>query len=830
MDEFEDASSASGDELVGADAPRGRSRSSSSASASSTASAASDADADDDVLVPRADEPDEPDGAESSSGDTDDGADEPRDPDIARITCVVVETSRTLHHLHAALGHPRVRDCLAANGCRVPASARELVDSIETMSAPAWFGEPPVSDAALKRGVAGALRGALRDAHIGLPASAAELAATRPGLSPAERASLEQSASTALATKDSRVQALYHVLTKDPLVNKLLGTVAGTAKDAHHLAWSLSTRLGKLELHLTKEVLVKAVAVLIPMLLKVLIHTIFVGSPDAGDAMVVPGVSVRDFSAALFANELHHHMTRARRAGFGEPPGGAASHHSVGDLLRAAFNAKFANARGSEDEDEESSELPPPPSDDEDEASDESDESELRAAPAAPAPPPPLPDRPSPAGEAALERLLAGPAGAAALHPPAGETIEKLRNAVVLTEGALALAQADEAAEAVDAAAAAAAAKEARRRASNQAAAQLVLRGAGSALASDATRDVARATHAALGSAQQTAIAEAPRLAGGFASALRGVFGRKDAAPGGAPRASDKLAVAADKFGAVSNTLTRLVDTGGDFVNHAGPVLNIVFSNLAGVATTVAEMVAKILASPETQKALSGIAATATTAVGGVAEQAVGAIGKGIVESVKEIGESPDGAAALFAHHVYAPPRRGFLRVAATEVDGVPRQFLCARVGGRAEAPVSQGALAGFALSHRPAGDLGATTRQLVAALRRLLGALPAALHRLPPDRAHELAAYVRSAAALCPPADRARAYRNQPVSAVHVSRAVDLSVLWGADAGAWAPSRLMPAIDFLCGAVAAIRLGHPALVPDALIEDLHVAMQRAGA
>ena len=828
MDEFEDASSASGDELVGADAPRGRSRSSSSASTSSTASAAFDAN---DVLVPRVDEPDD---AESSSGDTDDGADEPRDPDIARITCVVVETSRTLHHLHTALGHPRVRDCLAANDCRVPASARELADCVESMGASAWFGEPPVSDAKLKRDVAGALRGALRDAHIGLPASAAELAATRPGLSPAERASLEQSASTALATKDSRVQALYHVLTKDPLVNKLLGTVAGTAKDAHHLAWSLSTRLGKLELHLTKEVLVKAVAVLIPMLLKVLIHTIFVGSPDAGDAMVVPGVSVRDFSAALFANELHHHMTRARPARFGEAPGGAASHHSVGDLLKAAFNAKFANARGSEDEDEyedeESSELPPPPSDDEDEASDASDESELRAAPAAPAPPPPLPDRPSPAGEAALERLLAGPAGAATLHPPAGETIEKLRSAVVLTESALAQAQADEAAETVDAAAEAARAKAARRRASNQAAAQLGLRGAGSALASDATRDVARATHAALGSAQQTAIAEAPRLAGGFASALRGVFGRKDAAPGGAPRASDKLAVAADKFGAVSNTLTRLVDTGGDFVNHAGPVLNLVFSNLAGVATTVAEMVAKILASPETQKALSGIAATATTAVGGVAEQAVGAIGKGIVESVKEIGESPDGAAALFAHHVYAPPRRGFLRVAATEVDGVPRQFLCARVGGRAEAPVSQGALVGFALSHRPVGDIGATTRHFVAALRRLLAALPAALHRLPPARAHELAAYVRSAAALAPPADRARAYRSQPVSAVHVSRAVDLSVLEGADVGAWAPSRLMPAIDFLCGAIAAIRLERPALVPDALVEDLHVAMQRAGA
>ena len=69
---------------------------------------------------------------------------------------------------------------------------------------------------------------------------------------------------------------------------------------------------------------------------------------------------------------------------------------------------------------------------------------------------------------------------------------------------------------------------------------------------------------------------------------LRGVFGRKDAAPGGAPRASDKLAVAADKFGAVSNMLTRLVDTGGDFVT--GPELTPLFGQT--LATQVGEVMA----------------------------------------------------------------------------------------------------------------------------------------------------------------------------------------------------------------------------------------------
>lgn len=821
MDEFEDASSASsdGDEL------RVRSRSSSTSSASSEAGVP-DAD---EVVEARSDvSDDELVAREESSSDSEEDAGGDLDDDLH---CVARVLHATVHHMQrdrAALRDPAVGAWLAANDYCPPADACALVDGLERMCA-SNFGAAP-SDAELKRGVAGALSGALRDVlRRRVPAS--ELVGAPARVTASERASIEKHAKVALAhhaDHGSSVQALYRVLTTDPLVKKLLGTLGGTAKDAHHLAWSLSTRLGKLEAHMTVQTLSKAIQLLISMLFRILIHTLLFSSPDEIHAPVVPGVTVGDLGAAVFVNELHYHLTRPD-ATYGEEPGPPAT---MAEFLRKAFNAKFAGARGPDDE--VSEEPPSLPDDEPEEESDESDTSELRPAPPAPPRPaaPALPPRPAPAAEAALERLLSGPTdGAAALDPAAAATIATLRRAVdanatevALAQSNLAQAQAAEAAAEVVAADEAARAKEARRRASNRAAARFLAENAGRALESDATREAARATHAAVGAAHQTAIAEAPRLAGGFASALRGLFGRKggDAAP--KVPASEKLAAAAGKLGAVSGALTAVVDKGGDVLNHAGPVFQAMIGNVANVATILAEMVAKILASPETQKALSGVADVATRAVGGVAEQAVSAIGKGVVESVKEIADSPDGVPDVFADHRYAG---GLVHMSKTTVCGLPRAVLYVKEHKKVEVPVSVGVMVGFALARRNVGDLAATTATFVATLYRLVRALL----RRPEQWPQAAVDYVRSGVALAPPRDREDAYHGEPVYAIRVPRAVDLSALNAStNVGAWLPSHLLPVLDFLCGAIAAIALTRPDLVSPAQINNLHAEMQRVGA
>lgn len=819
MDEFEDASSASSDELAADDEVRGRSRSSSSASAVDARDAG--AEESDDELVAREESSSSDDEVEDAAAADDDG------DDMDRVACVLHAAARHMQRDHAALCDPAVGAWLAANDFCPPTTARALVDGIDRMRASS-FGAAP-SDATLKRGVADALSGALRDV-LGRSVPAAELAGAPARVSAAERASIEKHAQVALAhhaDHGSGVQALYRVLTTDPLVQKLLGTLGGTAKDAHHLAWSLSTRLGKLEAHMTMQTVVKAVQLLIPMLFRILIHTLILSSPDELDAPVVAGVTVGELGTAVFVNELHYHLTRPD-ATYGEGPD--TSPTSVADMLRRAFNAKFAGARGSDDEEE----LPPLPDEEPEEGSDESDASELRAAA-----PPPLPPRPTPAAEAALERLLAGPAdGAAALDPAAAATIATLRRAVdanatevALAQSNLAQAQAAEAAAEVSAVDEAARAKEARRRASNRAVARFLAENAGRALESDATREAAAATHAAIGAAHQTAIAEAPRLAGGFASALRGLFARRDASAA-APKvpASEKLAAAAGKLGAVSGALTAVVDKGGDVLNHAGPVFQAMIGNVANVATILAEMVAKILASPETQKALSGVADVATKAVGGVAEQAVSAIGKGVVESVKEIADTPDGVRAVFAD-LYAPGKYAkgkpaMVHMSETVVHGLPRAVLYVKEHKKVQVPVSIGAMVGFALAARGGVDIAATSATFVAALYRLVRAL----RRRPETWPAKAVDYVRSGVALAPPRDREGAYHGEPVYAIRVPRAVDMSALNAAvDVGAWLPSHILPVLDFLCGAVAAIALKRPDLVSPAQIHNLHAGMRAVG-
>src|SRR3989338_737337 len=194
-------------------------------------------------------------GDNDSDSDSSDGEGAAAEDDVYKIARVLAAAVRCMHADHAAMRDPAVRACLAANDCRLPETADDLVRMVYNC-APAAYGDKP-----------------------GAVAAHAEVAAA------AERAL------THTQKKGSSVQAIYHMLTTDPTIKKVLQTLGFSVKNFHDIALKLSKRLGKLELDITLKTLTKVVEVLLPFIIKIVFHAILVGSPDMpADALVAPGV------------------------------------------------------------------------------------------------------------------------------------------------------------------------------------------------------------------------------------------------------------------------------------------------------------------------------------------------------------------------------------------------------------------------------------------------------------------------------------------------------------------------------------------------------------
>src|SRR3989338_8849025 len=170
------------------------------------------------------------------------------------------------------------------------------------------------------------------------------------GAAHAEVASAAERALTHTQKKGSSVQAIYHMLTTDPTIKKVLQTLGFSVKNFHDIALKLSKRLGKLELDITLKTLTKVVEVLLPFIIKIVFHAIFVGSPDMpADALVAPGVTLCDVGGALFASELDYHLRRQAPAAYGDTPAAG----DIASTLLAAINAKFPAAAERSDDDDE---------------------------------------------------------------------------------------------------------------------------------------------------------------------------------------------------------------------------------------------------------------------------------------------------------------------------------------------------------------------------------------------------------------------------------------------------------------------------------------------
>src|SRR3989338_9191247 len=346
---MENLDSASSSDDTDAPTPT-RSRSSSTSSASEPRAEPDDASSDSDATTALGDN--------DSDSDSSDGEGAAAEDDVYKIARVLAAAVRCMHADHAAMRDPAVRACLAANDCRLPETADDLVRMVYNC-APDAYGDKP-----------------------GAVAAHAEVAAA------AERAL------THTQKKGSSVQAIYHMLTTDPTIKKVLQTLGLSVKNFHDIALKLSKRLGKLELDITLKTLTKVVEVLLPFIIKIVFHAIFVGSPDMpADALVAPGVTLGDVGGALFASELDYHLRRQAPAAYGDTPAAG----DIASTLLAAINAKFpAAAERSDDDDEAWGDLsedarpaapPPPPGG-----------PARRAGRGARAPPPPRPPPPPPTG------------------------------------------------------------------------------------------------------------------------------------------------------------------------------------------------------------------------------------------------------------------------------------------------------------------------------------------------------------------------------------------------------------------------------------------------
>src|SRR3989338_7574143 len=242
---MENLDSASSSDDTDAPTPT-RSRSSSTSSASEPRAEPDDASSDSDATTALGDN--------DSDSDSSDGEGAAAEGAVYKIARVLAAAGRCMPADHAAMRDPAVRACLAANDCRLPETADDLVRMVYNC-APDAYGDKP-----------------------GAVAAHAEVAAA------AERAL------THTQKKGSSVQAIYHMLTTDPTIKKVLQTLGFSVKNFHDIALKLSKRLGKLELDITLKTLTKVVEVLLPFIIKIVFHAIFVGSPDMpADAPVAPG-------------------------------------------------------------------------------------------------------------------------------------------------------------------------------------------------------------------------------------------------------------------------------------------------------------------------------------------------------------------------------------------------------------------------------------------------------------------------------------------------------------------------------------------------------------
>src|SRR3989338_2286381 len=270
---MENLDSASSSDDTDAPTPT-RSRSSSTSSASEPRAEPDDASSDSDATTALGDN--------DSDSDSSDGEGAAAEDDVYKIARVLAAAVRCMHADHAAMRDPAVRACLAANDCRLPETADDLGRVVYNCAPGAQGGKP--------RAAAAPAEGA------GAPAEVA--AAAEPALTHTQK-------------KGSSVQAIYHMLTTDPTIKKVLQTLDFSVKNFHDIALKLSKRLGKLELDITLKTLTKVVEVLLPFIIKIVFHAIFVGSPDMpADALVAPGVTLGDVGGALFASELDYHLRR----------------------------------------------------------------------------------------------------------------------------------------------------------------------------------------------------------------------------------------------------------------------------------------------------------------------------------------------------------------------------------------------------------------------------------------------------------------------------------------------------------------------------------------
>lgn len=318
-----------------------------------------------------------------------------------------------------------------APGCRIP---RSIVVSRRTAEA---------MEFAMREALAGAVRaiqascavspnyGLNQDASPARDMSAMKTAAAMIG---ADGMTVEE-AEAKLAHGGKNAEAILSKIKSSPEMQQALRVGGSTAKNAGKVALLVGGKALDLAGKVGIDAVIKAVEFLIPFLLKIVIHTVFVDHPDyhlLGQTLPGSDATLEDLVGAVFAREFANRVLNPGDAGvaysgadvaapsFSEmlvdqalrlKPAGAAPAPAAGDdvaaSLQRAIAQKFGAARGMDDD-----------------AGDEWDDAaaeDLVTQVLGRAPPPP----PPPMSKAALEELVdAGTDALAALAAPAAPAVE----------------------------------------------------------------------------------------------------------------------------------------------------------------------------------------------------------------------------------------------------------------------------------------------------------------------------------------------------------------------------------------------------------------------
>lgn len=519
----------------------------------------------------------------------------------------------------------------------------------------------------------------------------------------------------------------------DPRIKEILGEGGANARRAAATVKNVAKDVIKFVGPIGTQAVTELISVLVPLLLKTMVRTVLFGTPDeintALDAPVLGKHTLGEVFETVFAHEFARRLLAPGhvRIGYGDGPDApgvmsAMSRAISGDIADrlAARRSALAASSDNDEWDDAPADAPPP--------APELIIDTRRGAPPAP-PPPALPPSVLRAGGRAITKLAQPLAPEVRqLMPehtlPVADAIARAAAETQMVEVAAEAARAEAASadlrsRELEAAAAAkeaelarlrdaAAAKEARRRQNNREFAQAVGTTAVRALESERTQQavdaLAAGSTAAMTTAMQHAVAQSPNM---FAQ-IGGLFQRKPAAP----RASNEaaLASAASSLDKASGTLHGVLEGAGSALNTAGPLVTQAVSIVAGVAQIVAKSVAglfaSILANPDTQKALAGVANVAAGAVGEVAKTSIEGVGKGVGVAVKQAFEGDPDGRALPAHFQLPrrprAPRTWHKALSLAPNAGRTARMLQMRDGGRVYSPFVDGF--GLGRVHRAPG------------------------------------------------------------------------------------------------------------------------------